>query len=79
MVVDINHPSVIDAVELDMVSQSHPDGACNMGKNDLWIAACAKASGATLLTTDNDFTHLIPDHLDGEVIEPAVVQSDDSE
>ena len=23
-----------------------------MGKNDLWIAACAKASGAILLTTD---------------------------
>lgn len=80
VVVDINHPSVIDAyVELDLVSQSHPDGARNMGKNDLWIAACARAAGATLLTTDNDFTHLIPDHLDGEVIDPAVVQSDDSE
>ncbi len=40
VVVDINHPSVIDAyVELDLVSQSHPDGARNMGKNDLWIAA----------------------------------------
>src|SRR5690606_24167731 len=69
VVVNINHPSVIDAyVELDLVSQSHPDGARNMGKNDLSIAACAKAAGATLLTTDNDFTHLIPDHLAGEVI-----------
>lgn len=80
VVVDINHSSVIDAyVELDLVSQVHPDGARNMGKNDLWIAACAKAAGATLLTTDNDFTHLIPDHLDGEVIDPAVARSDDSE
>jgi predicted nucleic acid-binding protein len=80
VVVDINHPSVIDAyVELDLVSQSHPDGARNMGKNDLWIAACARAAGATLLTTDNDFTHLIPDHFDGEVIDPGVAQSDDSE
>jgi len=80
VVVDINHLAVIDAyVELDLVSQSHPDGARNMGKNDLWIAACAKASGAILLTTDNDFTHLIPDHLDGEVIDPAVVRSDDCE
>jgi predicted nucleic acid-binding protein len=80
VVVDINHPSVIDAyVALELVSQSHPDGSRNMGKNDLWIAACAKAAGATLLTTDNDFTHLIPDHLDGEVIDPAVAQSDDSE
>jgi len=50
-----------------------------MGKNDLWIAACAKAAGATLLTTDNDFTHLIPDHLDGEVIDPAVARSEDGE
>lgn len=50
-----------------------------MGKNDLWIAACAKAAGATLLTTDNDFTHLIPGHLDVEVIDPAIARSDDSE
>jgi len=75
-----NHPSVIDAyVEVDLVSQNHPDGARNMGKNDLWIAACARAAGATLLTADNDFTHLIPDHLDGEVIDPAIGRSDDSE
>lgn len=73
VVVDINHPSVIDAyVELDLLSQRHPDGARNMGKNDLWIAACAKAAGATLLTTDNDFSHLIPEHVDGEVVDPAV-------
>lgn len=26
-----------------------------LGKNDLWIAAAAKVSGATLLTTDPDF------------------------
>ncbi len=31
-----------------------------MGKNDLWIAATANATGALLLTTDKDF-----DHLDG--------------
>lgn len=55
MVVDINHPAVIDTyARLDLVSQSHPDGARNMGKNDLWIATCAKAAGAKLLTTDND-------------------------
>jgi tRNA(fMet)-specific endonuclease VapC len=29
-----------------------------MGKNDLWIAASAHVLGATLITTDNDFTHL---------------------
>ena len=31
-----------------------------MGKNDIWIAATAHASKATLLSTDKDF-----DHLDG--------------
>jgi len=30
----------------------------NMGKNDLWIAATASVLNATLLTTDDDFTHL---------------------
>jgi tRNA(fMet)-specific endonuclease VapC len=32
--------------------------AKNMGKNDLWIAATAKASGAELITSDGDFDHL---------------------
>jgi len=71
--VDINHPRVIEAyAELDLVSQAHPDGARNMGKNDLWIAAAARAAGATLLTTDGDFDHLIPGHLPGVVIDPKV-------
>lgn len=30
----------------------------NMGKNDLWIAATASVTKATLLTTDADFDHL---------------------
>jgi tRNA(fMet)-specific endonuclease VapC len=72
--VDINHPLIIEAyVELDLVSQNHLGGARNMGKNDLWIAASAKAAGATLLTTDADFNHLIPDHLEGVVIDPKIV------
>jgi predicted nucleic acid-binding protein len=29
-----------------------------MGKNDLWIAATAAVTGATLVTTDRDFEHL---------------------
>lgn len=79
VVVDISHSSVIDAyVILDLASQSHPGGARNMGKNDLWIAACAKATGAILLTTDNDFTHLIPGQLDGHIIDPAAVRADDT-
>ena len=70
--VDLGHPGVIDAyVELDLASQAHPAGARNMGKNDLWIAAAAKAAGATLLTTDKDFGFLVPEHLAAVIIDPA--------
>jgi predicted nucleic acid-binding protein len=69
--VDVNVAEVIDAyVEIDIYSRQHPDGARNMGKNDLWIAACAKASGATLLTTDKDFDHLNPGLLTVKYIDP---------
>lgn len=89
--IDINRPAVIDAyVELELVSQSHPDGARNMGKNDLWIAACARAANVTLLTTDEDFAHLpladtalavrpwVPDSgwpIDGDVLHPFYVRA----
>ena len=67
--VDINHPAVLDAyVEIDIFSQRHPDGSRNMGKNDLWIAACAKAADARLLTTDKDFVHLSPELVCVELI-----------
>lgn len=62
---------------LALISQAHPEGARNMGKNDLWIAASAKAAGATLLTTDGDFDHLIPDHLAGVVIDPKVAAANE--
>src|SRR5262249_11886634 len=56
--VDIDQPAVLDAyVEFEWFSLRHPGGARNMGKNDLWIAAATKATGATLLTTDTDFNH----------------------
>lgn len=76
--VDISHPRVIDAcVELDLASQSHPDGARNVGKNDLGIAAAAKAAGATLLTTGKDFEHLLGALLDGFYIDPSSVGAGD--
>ena len=76
--VELGHPGVIDAyVELDLASQSHPDGARNMGKNDLWIAAAAKAAGATLLTTDKDFEHLLGAVLDGVYIDPLSLDARD--
>lgn len=74
--VELGHPGVIDAyVALDLASQSHPDGARNMGKNDLWIAAAAKAAGAMLLTTDKDFEHLLGIHVDGVLIDPSSLAS----
>ena len=62
--------------DLDAFSQgvhprfSVPNGltARNMGKNDLWIAATALLFNATLLTTDNDFEHLVPQFLQVEVV-----------
>jgi tRNA(fMet)-specific endonuclease VapC len=41
-----------------------------MGKNDLWIAAVAHVTGATLLTTDQDFNHLNGIFLQGVYITP---------
>lgn len=58
---DINRAPILDAYgELDDVSNrlGRP-----MSKNDVWIAAVAKVSGMTLLTTDADFDHLHPAHL----------------
>jgi tRNA(fMet)-specific endonuclease VapC len=43
-----------------------------LGKNDLWIAATAVATGATLLTTDRDFDHLDPDLLTRHWIDPTI-------
>lgn len=69
VVVDIHHPLVIDAyVRIDLHARQHPKGARRMGKNDLWIAACASAADAFLLSTDHDFEHLIPDLVRGDVI-----------
>ena len=50
--------------EIDVYSQSHhpilklPTPARKMGKNDLWIAATTAIYNATLISTDDDFTHL---------------------
>lgn len=54
--VDINHPDVLDAyADIDQAGKKR---GLNMGKNDVWIAATARATGNVLLTTDQDFDHL---------------------
>ena len=47
----------------------------SMGKNDVWIAAAAHVTGATLLTTDRDFLHLDDTFLACECI-PSTVGGD---
>jgi predicted nucleic acid-binding protein len=59
--VDINDPQVIQAyAQIDTHSQTH---GRKMGKNDLWIAATAHVAGASLMSTDSDFDHLVGTHL----------------
>ena len=61
--IDINHPDILETyAELEDIS--HRAGR-SIGKNELWIAATAKVSGATLLTLDRDFEHLAATHLTG--------------
>lgn len=66
---DINRPAVLDAyARIDAWTHGKPANspqdappprpAVSMKQNDLWIAATAHASGATLLSTDKDFEHL---------------------
>ena len=43
----------------------------SIGKNDLWIAATAISTGATLLTTDKDFDHLDPLLLKRHWVDPS--------
>lgn len=67
VIIDINHaddPLITSYARIDAFSQGRLVGhtlglsSRNMGKNDLWIAATAAVTKATLLTTDRDFDHL---------------------
>jgi tRNA(fMet)-specific endonuclease VapC len=53
------------------VSQFSRKAGHVLGKNDLWIAARARTTGVTLLTTDKDFDHLAPALLARDWINPA--------
>lgn len=70
--VDLNAGEIISAyVEVDQLSLAAVQGARTLSKNDLWIAATAKASNAALLTTDKDFLFLHPDYLFVEYVDPS--------
>ncbi len=67
--ISLEAPGVLEAyVDIDVYSL---DIGRVMGKNDLWIAATANATGAILLTTDSDFDHLDPAFLTRIRIDPA--------
>ena len=56
--VDISDSRVIDAyADVSSLAKTNGWGIFH-GKNDLWVAAATKVSGATLLTTDKDFLPL---------------------
>lgn len=68
-VVPLDYPGLLDAyARLDVASQRH---GRKMGQNDLWIAATAHVTGATLLTTDKDFDSLHGLFLQRDWIDPA--------
>jgi tRNA(fMet)-specific endonuclease VapC len=57
--IDLNDRAVLNAyVEVQRYSRQPSGPARVLNANDAWIAACAKAADATLLTTDRDFSHL---------------------
>jgi predicted nucleic acid-binding protein len=71
--VDINHTDILDTyAEIDDASRKL---GRTMGKNDVWIAATAKVTGSTVLTTDKDFDHLDGLLIDRIWIDPALESS----
>jgi tRNA(fMet)-specific endonuclease VapC len=68
---DLNDPEIIRSyVAVDQKNLTHPKGARNVSDNDKWIAACAIATHALLLTTDQDFLHLHPDVCQVHYVDP---------
>lgn len=73
VVVDIRRePVVAHYVEIDHHCRSI---GRRMNQNDLWIAASAAATGATLLTTDRDFDHIDPSIVQSTWIDPIAASS----
>lgn len=69
VIVDIRPQSVLDAYA-EIAWYSEQQRGRTIPQNDYWIAAVAKVTGATLLTTDRDFDHLEGAHIRREWIDP---------
>ena len=70
---DLTNEVVQAYVEIDLFSRKLKP-AVTMQKNDVWIAASAKATDAILLTTDTDFNHLPLELVKHEYIDPRAKQ-----
>jgi len=76
VIVHLNQGNIVEKyAEIDYYSKQVVKPAHPMGQNDMWIAATASALEACLLTTDNDFDHLVPDHLTRIKIEHQAIES----
>lgn len=65
--VSIERPDAMQVyAAIDAFSKSQ---GIKMGKNDVWIAAASHISGSRLMTTDDDFDHLVPGFISVDKIE----------
>jgi tRNA(fMet)-specific endonuclease VapC len=79
VVLDISHESVLEAyVAVDRACRQAKGGARVLSKNDLWIAATARAASAVLVTTDKDFLCLHPDQCLVHYVDPMSVGTDET-
>lgn len=68
---DLNDPAIIEGyVAVDQANLRVRGGARVLSSNDMWIGATARAAGAVLLTTDQDFLHLNPGVCAVEYVDP---------
>ena len=68
MIVDVNNVTVLRhyaTMHTHVVNRGNP-----IGDNDVWIAACAAAASAVLITTDKDFDVLEGCHIRRIYFEP---------
>jgi len=71
VIVDINNEEILDNyAEIDHYLKKLVKPARPIGKNDIWIAATARAVGAWLLTTDKDFNPLDPAFIKRVYVDP---------
>lgn len=58
VIVEVGRPEVV--VAYAVLHTLNRDHGCNLGQNDLWIAATANALRTPLMTADRDFDRLPP-------------------